>query len=112
MNRLPFTFIFDGDYFALTKLLDLLRSFTTSKGDTVTVRGRLMTVEGVSLEQGRDGFPNVKATIAATAYLSSQPITIPGGTPAGSPAPQSGQDRRPPRPPRRPAARPPFPQPP
>ena len=91
MNRLPFTFIFDGDYFALTKLLDLLRSFTVAKGDAVTVRGRLLTVEGVNLERSRNGFPDVKATIVATAYLSSQPITIPGGTQAGAPANPSTQ---------------------
>jgi hypothetical protein len=90
MNRLPFTFIFDGDYFALTRLLDLLRSFTTVKGDTVTVRGRLLTVEGVNLEEGRKGFPNVKATITATAYLSSVPLVIPGGSPA-EPAQAAGQ---------------------
>jgi hypothetical protein len=86
MNRLPFTFVFDGDYFALAKLLELLRSFTTTDGDTVTVRGRLMTVEGVNLEQGRKGFPAVKATITATAYLSSTPITLPGGATAPSQA--------------------------
>jgi hypothetical protein len=84
MNRLPFTFVFDGDYFSLTKLLNLLRSFTTAKGDEVTVRGRLLTVEGVNLEQGREGFPQVKATITATAYLSSQPVTLPGGAQAPS----------------------------
>ena len=57
MNDLPFTFVFDGDYFALTKLLDLMRSFTTAKGDTVTVRGRLMTVEGVEPPGGPRGLP-------------------------------------------------------
>jgi hypothetical protein len=91
MNRLPFTFVFDGDYFALTKLLDLLHSFTTAKGDAVTVRGRLMTVEAVNLEQSRNGFPEVKATVTATAYLSSEPVQIPGATPAQqatTPAPQ------------------------
>jgi hypothetical protein len=80
MNRLPFTFVFDGDYFALTKLLDLLRSFTTAKGETMTVRGRLLTVDGVNLEQSRKNFPKVKATITATAYLAGEPITLPSGT--------------------------------
>ena len=88
MNRLPFTFVFDGDYFSLTKLLDLLRSFTTAKGDTVTVRGRLMTVEGVNLEESRKGFPQVKATVSATAYLSAEPITLPAG--ANAPAQPGG----------------------
>jgi type II secretion system (T2SS) protein M len=88
MNQLPFTFVFDGDYFNLTKLLDLLRSFTTTKGDTVTVRGRLMTIQGVNLERSRKGFPDVKATVSATAYLSSTPIVLPGG--AATPAPASG----------------------
>jgi hypothetical protein len=88
MNRLPFTFIFDGDYFDLTKLLDLLRSFTTADGSTVTVRGRLMTVESVNLQEGRNGFPQLKATISATAYLASEPLTLPGG--ANTPAPSSG----------------------
>jgi hypothetical protein len=82
MNRLPFTFVFDGDYFSLTRLLDLLRSFTTTSGDTVTVRGRLMTVESVDLQESRNGFPQVKATVNATAYLSAQPITLPAGATA------------------------------
>jgi hypothetical protein len=89
MNRLPFTFVFDGDYFSLTKLLDLLHSFTTVKGDTVTVRGRLLTVEGVTLGQSRKGFPDIKATITATAYLSSEPITLPGGATAPAQTPAS-----------------------
>jgi hypothetical protein len=79
MNELPFTFVFDGDYFSLNKLLDLIRSFTTTNGDTVTVRGRLMTVESVNLQESRNGFPQVKATVNATAYLSATPVTLPGG---------------------------------
>jgi hypothetical protein len=85
MNNLPFTFVFDGDYFSLSKLLDLVRSFTTTNGDTVTVRGRLMTVESVNLQEGRNGFPQVKATVNATAYLAAQPISLPGGVTAPSP---------------------------
>lgn len=85
MNNLPFTFVFDGDYFSLSKLLDLMRSFTTTNGDTVTVRGRLMTVESVNLQEGRNGFPDVKATVTATAYLAAQPISLPGGATAPSP---------------------------
>jgi len=88
MNRLPFTFVFDGDYFSLNKLLDLIRSFTTTNGDTVTVRGRLMTVESVNLQESRNGFPEVKATVNATAYLSATPITLPGG--ATVPTPSNG----------------------
>jgi hypothetical protein len=85
MNNLPFTFVFDGDYFSLSKLLDLMRSFTITNGDTVTVRGRLMTVESVNLQEGRNGFPDVKATVTATAYLAAQPISLPGGVTAPSP---------------------------
>jgi hypothetical protein len=88
MNRLPFTFVFDGDYFSLNKLLDLIRSFTTTNGDTVTVRGRLMSVESVNLQESRNGFPEVKATVNATAYLSATPITLPGG--ATVPTPSNG----------------------
>jgi hypothetical protein len=88
MNRLPFTFVFDGDYFSLNKLLDLIRSFTTTNGDTVTVRGRLMTVESVNLQESRNGFPEVKATVNATAYLSATPIALPGG--ATAPTPSNG----------------------
>ena len=85
MNKLPFTFVFDGDYFSLSKLLDLVRSFTTTNGDTVTVRGRLMTIESVNLQESRNGFPQVKATVNATAYLAAQPISLPGGATAPSP---------------------------
>jgi hypothetical protein len=93
VNRLPFQFKFDGDYFSLTRLLDLLRGFTTTKGDAVQVRGRLLDVQSVKLEEGRKGFPQVTATISATAYLAAEPVTLPGG--ATAPAVPAGADAAP-----------------
>jgi hypothetical protein len=53
----------------MQKFLNSVNSLTTVKGDTIDVKGRLLTVDGVTLKAGPKGFPQVSATINATAYL-------------------------------------------
>ena len=66
---MPFAFSFDGDFFDMERFLSQIERFTQTAGEDVNVRGRLLTVDGFSLSAGADGFPSVKASIAATAYL-------------------------------------------
>lgn len=83
---LPFTFGFDGTFFGMERFLSSVEKFTstTSEGRDVRVRGRLLTIDAVSLTASRDGFPKVKASIAATAYVlpPGENLTA-GATPAG-----------------------------
>ena len=74
---------------------------------TLTIRGRLMTINAINLVPGPNGFPQITATVSATTYIVP-PTEGPfgGATPAG-PAPTtqaqtstSGSSSSTPRPPR------------
>jgi hypothetical protein len=68
---MPFAFIFDGTFFDMERFMHDVQHFVRVKGDRVDVRGRLLSIDGFSLSAGPNGFPSVKATISATAYLLS-----------------------------------------
>jgi Tfp pilus assembly protein PilO len=99
---LPFAFKFDGGFHRMERFLSAIESYTTTvgSGKDVSVRGRLVTIDGIALEAGLNGFPEVKASLAATAYIlppeegltggatPQGPATAPTGTAAGAtPAP-------------------------
>jgi hypothetical protein len=91
----PFTFIFNGSFVDLYKLLDQLESFTvqTSSG-ALHVNGRLLTIDSVSLapsnsdgsatSSGKSKSPRLTGTISATAYVLPA-----GATPLGAATPSS-----------------------
>lgn len=81
---MPFTFVFDGSYFDMEHMLRDIDRFITVNKDAVSVRGRLLGIDGFALVAGPAGFPNVTATLSATAYLlpADQGLTA-GATPAG-----------------------------
>ena len=79
----PFTFTFDGDYLKLQRLLKTINGLAKSKRDQLTVRGRLLTVDGFSLAAGPEGFPKLKALVSATAYI------VPEADAAGAATPQT-----------------------
>jgi hypothetical protein len=84
----PFTLTFNGNFFRLASFLGRVQRFVTATDRQISVRGRLMTLNGISLGPGPGGFPQITVTINATAYLS--PATPPVGAPgAASSAPSS-----------------------
>jgi hypothetical protein len=66
---MPFSFVFDGSFFDMESFLHDVQQFVRIHGDKVDVRGRLLSVDGFALTAGPKGFPDVKASISATAYL-------------------------------------------
>lgn len=89
----PFTFVFNGTFVDLYKLLNQLEGFTlqTSSG-ALHVSGRLLTIDSVSLSpvteaQGSSGKPKsgqLTGTITATAYvLPASQSALAGATAAG-----------------------------
>ena len=81
---MPFSFVFDGSFFNMEHFFNGLQRFAVMNGDSLTVRGRLLTVDSFALTASRFGFPKVKASINATAYLVPQSEGLTGGaTPAG-----------------------------
>lgn len=66
---MPFSFVFSGTYFDMERFFGDVQRFVRVKGKEVDADGRLLSVDGFSLVAGPGGFPNVKASIVATAYL-------------------------------------------
>ena len=96
-----FTFTFRGSFFDLSAFMGRIQRFVVVRKNTVTVSGRLLSLNAISLGAGPSGFPQITATIAATAYLvpaaqgvmagatssgpsSSQSVTTSGSSPATS----------------------------
>jgi hypothetical protein len=82
---MPFSFVFDGSFFHMEDFFSGVRRFATiGSGDKLSVRGRLLTVDAFALTASRLGFPKVKASINATAYLvpDAEGATA-GATPQG-----------------------------
>ena len=88
---LPFTFTFDGGYLPTQRMLGAIDRLAEATNGTISVDGRLLTVDGFSLAAGRKGFPKVKATVSATAYIvpPTQGLTA-GATPQGPGAGATG----------------------
>lgn len=96
LDTMPFNLTFDGSFFRMSDFFHRLERYVVAQ-DTknVTVAGRLLQIDGVSLSASRNGFPQVKASVAATAFLlpAGQTPTA-GGTPSapaagGQPASQT-----------------------
>ncbi len=89
---MPFDFAFTGSFFKLQDFLGRLDRFTEVDGQDITVRGRLLTVDGFSLTPGPKGFPDMLASVRATAYLlppgqaAGAAVTAAGTTTAAIPA--------------------------
>jgi type II secretory pathway pseudopilin PulG len=80
----PFTFTFEGNFFHLADFFGRLQRFVVTQNDQLSVSGRLMSLNAISLAPATSGFPKITATISATTYLlpASQGLTN-GASPAG-----------------------------
>lgn len=80
----PFTFAFTGNFFHLASFLGKLQKFVVATNKSLSVSGRLMTLDSINLGPAPAGFPQIEATIGATTFLlpAAQGLTA-GATPAG-----------------------------
>jgi type II secretory pathway pseudopilin PulG len=80
----PFTFTFQGNFFHLANFFGRLEQFVVADNQRVSVRGRLLSLDSISLVPGPAGFPQIAATVSATTYLlpSSEGL-LAGATPVG-----------------------------
>jgi Tfp pilus assembly protein PilO len=76
----PFSFRFVGDYFGLQRLLAEIDRFSRVSGTKVAVSGRLLTIDGVTINPANQGLPKVQGTITARAYVAELPDELPGAT--------------------------------
>jgi len=81
---LPITISFEGKYPELQRFLARVEGFASIHGDTISVKGRLVTVQSIQMTRP-DGANAVKATISATTYTSPAPATPAPGAAAAAP---------------------------
>lgn len=82
---MPFTFDFTGSFFDLQRFLRSLDGLTAVNGKSISVKGRLLTVDGVSLKAGPKGFPQMDASVVVTSYLLPADEGLTSGATATSP---------------------------
>jgi hypothetical protein len=82
----PFSFKFEGAFGGLQRLLSEIDRFSRVKGTRVSVDGRLLTVDGVTLSPGRRGLPQIQGLVTAKAYVADLPSALPGAPGAAVPA--------------------------
>jgi hypothetical protein len=95
----PFSFIFEGSFVDLYKLIDQLEGFTNqTKAGALQVNGRLLTIDGIQFGHETAGSSaassgskggsneNLKVTVTATAYVLPPGQTPLGGATPGAPA--------------------------
>jgi Tfp pilus assembly protein PilO len=80
-SLIPLRVAISGSYARVTKFLRLTRALVVVRDGKIFARGRLLTVESVSLvESVARGFPKLDATIMLNAYVYDGPI-VPEETP-------------------------------
>jgi Tfp pilus assembly protein PilO len=90
---------FQGSFFKLADFVRNVRTLVRHRNASLLVSGRLLTIDGISFGEGDVGFPHIKATILATAYVvpATQGLLAgatpqgPGGATASTPTPASAQ---------------------
>ena len=87
---MPFSFEFDGDFFHLSNFVGRLERFLVVNNRRLAVSGRFMTIDGISLQAAPEGFPRIKASVAATTYLLPASEGLTDGATAGGPVDASG----------------------
>jgi Tfp pilus assembly protein PilO len=77
LARLPFTFEFTGEYFALRDILATVRRSVSVHKNKIKVGGRLLTIDGLSFIRTDPSSTRTKATLNATAYIAPDGASTP-----------------------------------
>lgn len=90
LATMPFSFVFEGRYLDMQRFLADVDRFVAVHGSRIDVRGRLLTVGGLSLTTSPDEHGLVKASISATAYVAPSDRTADPFATGASSAPAAG----------------------
>jgi hypothetical protein len=83
LATLPFALDFSGSFFDLERFVAGVQGWVRSGNGSLSVRGRLLTIDGIALQPTGNGLSKIQAKVAATAYLSPDEKTAPA--PASAP---------------------------
>jgi hypothetical protein len=91
-QKVPVSLVFQGNFFELSDFLFRLRSLVEVRNNRLRVDGRLFSVDGIDFAQGTEQFPEIQATVNASAYVyggapaAATPPTTPPPTDATGPS--------------------------
>jgi hypothetical protein len=75
---------FTGNFLDLSDFFHRIKRYVERDGERLSVRGRLLTVEGIEFISEPDLFPRIRAKLTATAYLAPKVEgATAGATPSG-----------------------------
>jgi Tfp pilus assembly protein PilO len=84
---MPYDVTFDGNFFDVADFIKGLDSLVETGGGSVSVDGRLVTIDSFSLEaDSSKGFPALQADFALTTYLTPPSQGVTGGASPNAPA--------------------------
>lgn len=82
LGVMPYTLTFSGNFFQIADFIEGLDSLVKTQNEKVSVDGRLLTVNGFSLQAApKAKFPTLEATFSITAYLTPPGESLAGATP-------------------------------
>lgn len=86
---MPYEVTFDGNFFKIANFIKGIDNLVDTKKSQVTVNGRLVTIDGFSLEASPEkGFPALQASFSLTTYLTPPGEAATGTAPS---APESAE---------------------
>jgi hypothetical protein len=77
---------FTGNFLDLSDFFHRIKRYVELDGETLAVRGRLLTVDGVTFKSDSGIFPKIVATLSTTVYLAPQIQGATAGATPGGPA--------------------------
>jgi Tfp pilus assembly protein PilO len=94
LDSVPLKFEFRGNFFNLADFFHRMKRFVRVVNDEIQVNGRLITIDSVTYDDTQTIFPTIKASVAATVYLSPAAEGLTDGAtpqgPATAPASSTG----------------------
>ena len=88
LGVMRYTLAFGGSFFEIANFIKGLDSLVKTQSEKVTVDGRLLTVNGFSLQAApKAGFPLLSATFSVTTYLTPPGEGLTAGASPESPPP-------------------------
>lgn len=85
---MPYGLSFSGDFFQIADFIKGLDSLVKTTNSSVSVNGRLITIDGFSLAaDSGSGFPALEASFSVTTYLTPPSQGVSGGATPAAPAP-------------------------
>ena len=83
---MPYSLEFQGGFFDIADFFGSLDRMVESEKSRLRIEGRLLTIDGFTLEAGPNGFPDLTADVSASSYLTPADQGIVAGATPGGPA--------------------------